>query len=202
MFKTLPYPWNVQETRSSLGNSRDFDRFVSIAKTLSARSEITIEEVPAPQKLAPFAYALSADVALDEDDDIATGRFVLLHDPAGQEAWEGTFRCVTFVRSAIENELQSDPLMPEVGWSWFTESLREAGASAHAESGTVTRVASASFGQLSVNEDSSEIEIRASWTPDDGANLERHLQAWISLLATASGLAPIPEGVSSLPKRR
>ena len=157
----------MSEKRATNARAGDFERFLSYAKNLQTRNEILIEEVPAPAKLAPFAYALSADVALSEDDDIATGRFVLLHDPDGQEAWDGTFRCVTFVRSAIEDEFQSDPLMPEVGWSWFTESLREVGAQAHAESGTVTRVASASFGQLSVNEDSSEIEIRASWTPNE-----------------------------------
>jgi hypothetical protein len=192
----------MSEKRATNARAGDFERFLSYAKNLQTRNEILIEEVPAPAKLAPFAYALSADVALSEDDDIATGRFVLLHDPDGQEAWDGTFRCVTFVRSAIEDEFQSDPLMPEVGWSWFTESLREVGAQAHAESGTVTRVASASFGQLSVNEDSSEIEIRASWTPNDSGQLESHLDAWISLLSTAAGLTPIPEGVSSLPKRR
>lgn len=93
-------------------------------------------------------------------------------------------------------------LLPDVGWSWFKESLRESEAEFRAESGTVTRVSSASFGQLSVNDDSSEIEIRASWTPEDGKNLHRHLQAWVSLLSIASGLNPLPEGVSSLPTRR
>ena len=192
----------MPEKRAASSNHGEFERFVTYAQSLQPRSEILIEEVPAPAKLAPFAYALSADVALNDDDDIATGRFVLLHDPAGQEAWDGTFRCVTFVRSAIEDEFQSDPLMPEVGWSWFTESLRDVGAKSHAESGTVTRVASASFGQLSVNDDSSEIEIRASWTPDEGSDLATHLNAWVALLSTAAGLTPIPEGVSSLPKRR
>jgi hypothetical protein len=192
----------MQEKRSNVAMSQEFDRFVTFARQLSPRTEIRIDEVPAPQKLAPFAFALSADVALDNDDDIATGRFVLLHDPAGQEAWEGIFRCVTFVRSAIEDDLQSDPLLPDVGWSWFKESLRESEAEFRAESGTVTRVSSASFGQLSVNDDSSEIEIRASWTPEDGKNLHRHLQAWVSLLSIASGLNPLPEGVSSLPTRR
>lgn len=198
----------MQEKRVNQGMSPDFDRFLTFAKSFSPRAEISIEEVPAPQKLAPFAYALSADVSLSPnpglapDDDVATGRFVLLHDPEGQEAWEGIFRCVTFVRSAIEDDLQSDPLLPQVGWSWFMESIRETGTTSRAESGTVTRVSSASFGQLAANDDSSEIEIRASWTPEDGRELDRHLQAWVSLLSIASGLNPLPEGVSSLPTRR
>ena len=104
-------------------------------KSLSPRPEIRIEEIPAPQRLAPFAYAVSADLidlarASNEDDqieDIATGRFVLLHDPAGQETWEGNFRCVTFVRSALETEMEADPLLPDVGWSWFIDALNTAG---------------------------------------------------------------------------
>ena len=181
----------MTEKRAASLDARDFERFVTFAKSISPRSEIRVDEVPAPQKLAPYAFALTADVALNDEEDIATGRFVLLHDPAGQEAWEGTFRCVTFVRSAIEDELQSDPLMPEVGWSWFTEALEKEGAHAHAESGTVTRVASASFGQLSVNDNSSEIEIRASWSPDDGGELDRHLHSWLTLLATEIGRAHV-----------
>ncbi|MEY3715415.1 MAG: hypothetical protein RL155_290, partial [Actinomycetota bacterium] len=141
-------------------------------KSLSPRPEIRIEEIPAPQRLAPFAYAVSADLidlarASNEDDeieDIATGRFVLLHDPAGQETWEGNFRCVTFVRSALETEMEADPLLPDVGWSWFIDALNNSGASYIAPSGTVTRVMSASYGQLSTHDESSEIEVRASWT--------------------------------------
>ena len=56
--------------------------------------------------------ALSADVVVDADDDeLGTGRFVLLHDPAGHETWQGTFRVVTFVRATLEPELAADPLV-------------------------------------------------------------------------------------------
>lgn len=179
-------------------------------KTLSPRSEIRLEEIPAPQRLAPFAYAVSADLADHnqasfndgEVEDIATGRFVLLHDPAGQETWEGNFRCVTFVRSALETEMEADPLLPDVGWSWFIDALTNSGAEYVAPSGTVTRVMSASFGQLSTHDESSEIEVRASWTPVNPSELLKHVNAWLELMASAAGLAPLPEGVSSLPLRR
>ena len=187
--------------------TEDFFSFVTSMKSLaqSVRREIHLEEVPAPQKLAPHAYAIAADVATEIDDDesdIATGRFVILHDPQGQEAWDGHFRCVTFIRSAIDDEMQGDPLLPEVGWSWFIESLDKCGAEYTSPSGTVTRVSSASFGQLSTTEETSEIEIRASWTPKSSHELINHAQAWIDLLAIVSGLNPIPEGVRSLPTRR
>ncbi len=60
---------------------------VSRLRATTLRSEVTLEEVPAPQRIAPFALALSADVESD-GDELATGRFVLLHDPAGPEAWQ------------------------------------------------------------------------------------------------------------------
>ena len=103
-----------------------------------------LETVPAPQKLAPHALAMTADVL----EDAATGRFVLLHDPAGQEGWGGQWRCVTFARAAIDLEMASDPLLPEIGWAWLLESLKKHGCEFINPSGTVTRVASASFGEL------------------------------------------------------
>lgn len=183
------------------GDTERFERLTAQLREIAVRPEISLADVPAPQRLAPHALALAADVAID-GDDVATGRFVMLHDPAGQEAWDGTFRCVTFVRSAIESEMQSDPLLAEVAWSWIVEGLERAGASFAATSGTVTRVASASFGQLSQSEDSAEIEIRASWTPRDSEQLATHLNGWLYLIEMASGLTPIAEGVSALKKRR
>jgi hypothetical protein len=186
-----------------------FEKFCSHARGLKTRSEISFTEVPAPQRLAPFAVAFSVDVSSglsnsnpEDDSDVATGRFVMLHDPAGQEAWEGEFRAVTFVRSAIEDELQSDPLLTDVAWSWVSESLQSVNADYLATSGTVTRVASASYGQLSEKEQSSEIEIRASWTPTKAESLIDHIHGWIKLIETVSGLTPIAEGVSSLKSRR
>jgi hypothetical protein len=186
-----------------------FHTFVAEMKSFSPRSEISLEEIPAPQRLAPFAYAVSADLADlsqprngDDAEDIATGRFVLLHDPAGQETWEGNFRCVTFVRSALETEMEADPLLPDVGWSWFIDALNNSGADYVAPSGTVTRVMSASYGQLSTHDESSEIEVRASWTPTNPQQLQKHVTAWLELMASAAGLAPLPDGVSSLPLRR
>ena len=190
---------------SASRETEEFLAFCEAARKITTRAEIYFEEVPAPQRLAPHAVAFSVDVSNDpslEDSDIATGRFVMLYDPAGQEAWNGNFRAVTFVRSAIEADLQSDPLLTDVAWSWVSESLETASADFTSPSGTVTRVSSASYGQLSEKELSSELEIRASWTPINSKNLLNHLSAWLTLIETVSGLTPIPEGVSSLRSRR
>ena len=182
---------------------------VAVAQLRSARlrPEVLCEEMPAPQRIAPFASALSADVTVD-GQDVGTGRIVLLHDPAGNDAWEGTFRCVAYARAEIDPEMANDPLLAEVGWSWLSEALAAHGAAYLAPSGTVTKVSSESFGSMSDEGASAQLEIRASWTPvcdplaDDPLDLGPHVEAWGELLCTASGLPPVPEGVAPLPSRR
>ena len=163
------------------------------------RPEIFCEEMPAPQRIAPFASALSADVTVD-GDDVGTGRIVLLHDPAGNDAWEGTFRCVAYARAEIDPEMVIDPLLAEVGWSWLTEALEAHGAEYAAASGTVTKVASESFGSMSDEVATAQLEIRASWTPV--GDVGPHVEAWGELLCTTAGLPPVPDGVASMPSRR
>jgi hypothetical protein len=168
-------------------------------RAVRLRPEVVVEEVPAPQRIAPHALALSADVVSD-DEELATGRFVMLYDPAGQESWEGRFRAVTFVRAALESDLGADPLVGQIGWTWLEESLQGAGAGYVAAGCTVTRVVSESFGALADRPPTVELEIRASWTPTDDTAV--HLQAWASLLCTVAGLPPLPAGVAALPRRR
>ena len=192
--------------------SFEFDKLIDHLRSFTPRSEIILEEVPAPQKLAAYSFAFSADVSNgllgDAEDEIASGRFVLLHEPGGQDTWEGEFRCVTFVRADVDLVMQEDPLLPEVGWSWFLESISNAGCEFNAPSGTVTRVSSASFGKLSPRNNESEIEIRASWTPtlsqgeDVGQVLLNHVMAWCNLIAEISFLPPIADGVTSITKSR
>jgi hypothetical protein len=165
------------------------------------RSEIVIDELPAPQRLAPHATAMGADVIV-QGDEIGSGRLVILHDPAGEDAWEGTFRCVSYVRAELDLEHADDDRMvlAEVGWSYLTEALTSRGAAYRAPSGTVTMVSSQNFGGMSEEPSSAHLEIRASWTPE--GNLRSHVEAWGDLLAAASGLEPLAEGVTSIPTAR
>jgi len=176
---------------------------VASLRAVRVRSEITLHEAPAPARLAPYSLAVNADLTLDRSDegeDLATGRFVLLHDPHGQQAWAGTFRAVTFLKAEVDPEMTSDPLLTVVGWTWLTDALAEHGAEHLMASGTVTRVASESFGELADRDPMAEIEIRASWTPL-GA-IGPHFEAWCDLLATCSGLPPLPADVATLPRKR
>ena len=108
-----------------------------------------------------------------DGEDVGTGRLVLLHDPAGNDAWEGTFRCVAYARAEIDPELVTDPLLAGVGWTWLTEALDAHGATYVAPSGTVTRVASESFGGMADEGATAQLEIRASWTRSPTGEPER-----------------------------
>lgn len=166
------------------------------------RPEVRVEEIPAPQRIAPHTLALTAEATRpDLEEPLATGRFVLLHDPAGPEAWESTWRAVTYVRAELEPELGTDPLLGEVGWSWLEDAFEGVGVGWRALGGTVTRVVSDGFGALSERPSTVEMEIRASWSPLDEA-VGDHLRVWAELLCTIAGLPPLPDGVSALPGRR
>lgn len=163
------------------------------------RPEIHVEAMPAPRRIAPYALALSGD-AVDGDDEIATGRFILLHDPAGSDTWNGDFRCVTYARAEIEGELATDPALPEVGWSWLTEALASHGATHHELGGSVTVVRSEAFGSMTDDGSSAQIEIRASWTPREADAAQLH--AWGDVLCHVGGVPPQEPGVVSLTSRR
>lgn len=176
-----------------------FSRALESLRAARLRPEISCDEAPAPQRLAPFSVALTADVVVGEDE-LGSGRFVVLHNPEGHEAWDGTFRVVTFARASLDVSMGADPLVTQVGWSWLMECLTAHNLDVVAASGTVTRVASESFGSMSDRPASAELEIRASWTPTSEL-LGEHLLAWGDLLCTAAGLPPLPAGVVPLSRR-
>jgi Protein of unknown function (DUF3000) len=180
-----------------------FRRAVADLTATTWRPELSVEPIPAPQRIAPFAAAITADVMVN-GDEVGSGRLVLLHDPAGNAAWQGTFRCVTFARAEVDPEMVTDPLMGSVGWSWLIDALAAHSAEYLAPSGTVTSVTSESFGGMAEEAPRAEVEVRASWTPvlEDGVGLPPHLAAWAELLCTTAGLPPLPAGVVLMPSRR
>lgn len=176
-----------------------FARAVDELRSVRPRKEIVLTELPAPQRLAPFAYALGATIQLPRTmpaEEVADGRLILLFDPAGQEGWRGQLRLVSYVTAELEPDLANDPLLPEVAWSWLTDALAEHAPGYTALAGTVTQTTSTRFGDLAGPPSMADVEIRASWTPAD-AQLGGHLSAWCELLASTAGLPP--PGVSALP---
>jgi hypothetical protein len=206
-----------QETHPDTGADSQPPEFRAAVATMRAarlRPEVFCEEMPAPQRIAPYSAALTADVTVD-GTDLGTGRIILLHDPAGNDAWDGTYRCVAYARAEIELDLVTDPMLAAVGWSWLTEALDAHGAAYTAASGTVTRVATESFGGMADEGGSAQLELRASWTPlltePPGTrgpgqlgtlDVAPHVEAWGELLCTAVGLEPVPDGVTAIPSRR
>ena len=175
----------------------EFAAAVRSLQLVKVRSEVRVEEVRPPQKLAPWTHAIALTVLVG-DDEAATGRLVLLHDPNGYEAWEGTMRLVGYASADLDPEMAGDPLLPEVGWSWLLDSLESAGADYRAAGGTVTQTSSTRFGDLAGPRRSTDLELRASWTPV-GQDVSAHLQGFADLLCTAAGLPPA--GVTALPTR-
>ncbi len=163
------------------------------------RAEISLDDVPAPVRLAAHGLAFNAEV-LDGDEELAHGRFVLLHEPSGQPEWQGNTRVVIYVHAALEAELAVDPFLLEVGWDWLHEALAAHGIDVVARSGTVSRSGSQSFGDIADRAPEGAMEIRASWTvtPEAAA---RSLLAWCDLLSTSAGLVPLTDGVAALRKR-
>ena len=175
-----------------------FQSLLDALSTVRPRPDIVLEQIPAPQRLAPFAAAIGATVSEPDGDDeveLANGRFIVLFDPAGHEAWQGTTRCVGYISAVTDSSMVDDSMFSEVAWSWLTDALAESGATFSALGGTVTRTASTRFGEIAAPEHSVDVEIRASWTAD-GADLDRHLRAYLEVLGTAAGLPP--EGVHLL----
>jgi Protein of unknown function (DUF3000) len=168
------------------------------------RPELVFEDVPAPKKLAPFAAVLAATVHIG-GTEIATGRLILLYDPACQPGWAGPFRIVAQIQAELDAEIAVDPLLGPVGWSWLTEALDTHAARYEAPSGTVTRVVTEGFGAKGGEPAATEFELRASWSPaEPGGGHERpslagHVAAWCDALCAAAGVAPHEPGVSPLP---
>ncbi|WP_233573900.1 DUF3000 domain-containing protein [Amycolatopsis panacis] len=175
-----------------------FREAVAALQSVRPRPEIRLEPMRAPQRLAPWSYALSCEVS-GPADVLASGRLVLLHDPHGQEGWDGVLRMVMYVRAELDRELATDPFLPAVGWSWLTEALDATGATHKALGGTVTETSSARFGDISGPSRTDDLELRASWTPPDGA-LRPHGFAFCQVMASVVGLPPV--GVTLFEQRQ
>lgn len=199
-----------QEANGSGSSGTEFEvappRFAAALHSIQAaqcRPEVTLEEVPAPLRTAPYAVAIEGTVEaargdmvddVDDGGDDAFGRIIVLYDPDGQAGWHGEFRIVTTIKATLDPELDADPLLTEIAWSWVTEALD--GLDARGLSGTVTQVKSASFGEIA-DDDRETVEIRASWSPPN-ENIGEHFEAWIAVLATAAGLEPVNADVTPI----
>ncbi|MFC4869011.1 DUF3000 domain-containing protein [Streptomonospora arabica] len=175
-----------------------FRRAVESLRAPAVRSEIAVEDIPAPKRLAPHAVAMSATVR-SEDEDAAFGRLIVLYDPEGTRDWPTPFRVVVWVSADLETEIAADPLLGQVAWSWLTEALEGRGAPHRGLSGTVTRATTEGFAGKADQPVTTELELRASWSPD-AEELSADMEVWLDLLSAAAGLPPVD--VADITQRR
>lgn len=176
-----------------------FRRAVAELTRPNLRSGTEIAELPAPTQLAPFTHAVSVTIVGSDDEEAASGRLVLLHDPEGVDAWEGTFRIVVFGTCEIDTSMAADSLLPDVAWTWLTERLAAHGVEYLALGGTVTVTSSNRFGDIAGPPRVDELELRASWTATS-PHVGVHLAAFADFLATSAGLPP--EGIAAIREPR
>ena len=182
-----------------------FQAAVAAMNAVEVRPEIELGPIRPPQRLAPFSYALGAEVRHPEtaivperSEGDAFGRLILLHDPDGAEAWDGTMRLVAYIQADLDSSEAVDPLLPEVAWSWLVEALDSRAEHVTALGGTVTATTSVRYGDISGPPRAHQLELRASWTaitPDIGT----HVEAFCEVLEHAAGLPPV--GVTDLGAR-
>lgn len=171
-------------------------------RAVTFRDDLAVREMPAPGGLAPYAFALAAEVRPDDDGDsvYGSGRFVLLFDPASPDSWGAPWRIVCFAHAPLEPEIGTDPLLADVAWSWLVDALASRGAEYHSGSGTATKTLSKGFGSLASEGDGAQIELRASWSPE-GA-VAGHVEAWAELVCMLAGLPPGSEKASVFRTRK
>ncbi len=194
----------MSETASGSAVPALFGLALQSVHDAATRDELVLSEIPAPTGLAPFALALAGDVRPTRhgvDSLLGTGRFVLLHDPSAPEAWGGTFRVVCFAQAPLDAEMASDPMMTDVAWTYLRDALDARSAVYTAASGTSTKVLSTGFGELAGQSDSAQLELRASWTPDE-SSVAASVEGWSELLCLLAGLPPTADAVGLLPHLR
>src|SRR6201996_3800180 len=182
-----------------------FREAVAAMNAVSARPEIELGPIRPPQRLAPFSYALGAEVkhpdlevVPERSEGDAFGRLILLYDPDGAEAWDGTIRLVAYIQADLDPSEAVDPLLPEVAWSWLVDALESHADGVTALGGTVTATTSVRYGDISGPPRAHQLELRASWTATS-LELGPHVQAFCEVLEHAAGLPPA--GVTDLGSR-
>jgi len=183
-------------TEGSDGEPAPFRAAVEAMGSATVHPRIELAPIRPPQRLAPYSYAVGAEVKhpetpvvpVDSEGD-AFGRLILLHDPDGDDAWHGVFRLVAYIQADIDASLATDPLLPEVAWSWLVEALDSRTEPYTALGGTVTSTSSVRYGDIAGPPRAHQLELRASWTAVT-TDMRPHVEAFCEVLAYSAGLPP------------
>jgi len=163
------------------------------------REELISEQIPAPEKIAPWALAFAAQAPNPADTPMnrGVGRIVFLYDPEQHETWGSNMRVIAYGKSPLENDLGVEEDVAHFWWEELMRTLKSHGAKFSHEAGTVTKMTSTGMGSLANDPSASEVEIRASWSPQHD-ELGPHLAAWQDLIAAMAGFGIEGAGVTRI----
>ncbi|MBH5147884.1 Protein of unknown function [Rhodococcus erythropolis] len=192
-------------TSGSTADPAEFRAAVEAMTAARVRPEIEVGPIRPPQRLAPYSHAVGAevlhpdsDVVAEQSEGDAFGRLILLFDPDGDEAWNGTMRLVAYIQADLDEAVAADPLLPEVAWSWLVDALEAGPEPFVALGGTVTATTSVRYGDIAGPPRAHQLELRASWTATS-SELAHHVEAFCEVLAYAAGLPPA--GITTLSRQ-
>jgi len=144
-----------------------------------------------PQRLAPYSYALGAEVSIPDRRSSPNGprrrlgRLILLHDPDGSEAWDGTMRLGRYHPATWTPPRPSTRCCPRwrgAGWSTRSTPGRARHSSRrHGHGHHLCR-----YGDISGPPRAHQLEMRASWTATS-LELGTHVQAFCEVSSNAPG---------------
>ncbi|NCA07161.1 MAG: DUF3000 family protein [Micrococcales bacterium] len=163
------------------------------------RPELETLQIPAPKDIAPIALAFSAQVPNPADTPMnrGVGRIVFLFDSKEFETWGSNMRVIAYGKSPLENDVGIQDDAANYWWHWLMRALEHRGAKFSHEAGTVTKMSSTGMGALATDREQTEIEIRASWSPQED-DLGPHLAAWQDLISGMAGFEIGGEGVARI----
>lgn len=163
------------------------------------RAELNTSQIPAPERIAPWALAFAAQAPNPADTPMnrGVGRIVFLYDPEQFDTWGSNMRVIAYGKSPLESDLGIEDDVAHFWWEELVRALKNHGAQYSHEAGTVTKMSSTGMGSLANDPSTSEVEIRASWSPQHD-ELGPHLAAWQDLIAAMAGFGIDGEGVTRL----
>jgi hypothetical protein len=104
---------------------------------------------------------------------------------------------VCFAKAPLDKTMTEDPLLPDVAWSWLTDALSHRDAAYDRAAGTASIITSVGLGEMRSDQTGAEMELRASWSPQD-AQMKNHLEAWAEFVCMLAGYPPTADGVAAL----
>lgn len=181
------------------------DEFAEAAASLAKpiiRAELEVEQIESPEGIAPLALAFAAELPnrASESRNRGVGRIVFIWDESQAETWGSNMRVIAYGKSPlteVERGVHDEP--SHWYWGMLMGALKRHNAKFSHEAGTVTVMTSQGMGSLHEENAANEVELRASWSPQDG-DFAPHFAAWQDLIAGMAGYSPEGDAVVAISK--